>query len=158
MNPPVWRCMQVSIASYQRESRLKLQLVGCEVVMAKQGGFLGSLVIDFSRLYPPDETGYREPAKGLVVECPWRLFEGQKLLVGCDDERRHIDECGASLIGQTLLSARISSPGFTLRAAFDDGRVLWVYPCDSAFLSDDEPRSRWYVVGRDLMEVGVSRR
>ncbi|GEM_PF-3400356 len=148
----------MSAESYALEVRLLRQLRHAKCIVAKEGGFTGSLLIDFDQLYGADARGYREPAKSLVVESPWRLIIDQSLVAGSDDDSELINREVSKLEGHSLLSARVILPFFTLRLRFDGAIEFWAIPCDArSFETDDDGGSRWFITGRDIKEPAERR-
>jgi hypothetical protein len=150
--------------AYRSQAKRLRSLRGDVCVRAMTGAGTWALLLDFGMLHPPDAAGYREPEKGLVVECPWRLETAVAVLVSSDDgyssvhvpAARSPAEIDAALqvcLGKRVEHITVYRPSFMIRLTFSGALRLWVFPVDSrAYQDDSGPYCCWYLVGRAFPE------
>lgn len=129
------------------------QLNGEECVRAEIG-YGRSLLLDFGRLHPPDSSGYQEPEKSLVADCPWRAERHAEIIVGSGDDQDGIDGKLALCVGKRVTEIAVYRPSFMLRIQMAGGVTIWFFPDDAReYAAESEyPRSAWYVTGRSFPE------
>lgn len=97
---------------------------------------------------------------GLMIYCAWRVESGDEILAGCYETTEE-GACDVSpvesLIGRTVVHAKVSQPGFDLKIEFNDGRRIALF-CDQT--EEDEANYSFFVddlvysvVGKGVIEV-----
>ncbi len=151
----------MTFKAFVAQARHLRALRGELCVRAKTGAYAWALLLDFGTLAPPDHRGYRQPQKGLVVECPWRIETRSAVIVASADA--HVtDAAGRRVqmegliegkiqicVGKRIARVSVYRPSFMACVQFTDDLKLWIFPEDSADyeIVSEDPRCSWYVAG-----------
>lgn len=119
-------------------------------VRASEGGFSGALLLDYGTLHPPDQDGYHQPDKGLVIECPWRLENSTDVIVGSGDQSDIVESRVQTCVGRRVRQIEVHPPSYMACIRFDGDLALWIFPDDSSdYTTQSEyPRNPYFVAGR----------
>jgi hypothetical protein len=128
-----------------------------------------TLLLDFGVFGPPDESGYRQAERSLIVECDWRLETATQVLAGsgsrhvafdpaAGDCEVHVEddaELGPSvlrLVGRRVAAAEVFPPSYMARVEFDGDLTVWIFPDDPKDYTEesDDPSVPWFVTGSVL--------
>ncbi len=135
--------------AYATQARILRSVRGETCVRAETGAYAWSLLLDFGTLQAPDADGYRAPAYGLVVECPWRLEDRTQVVAGSNDDAETVDARLQLCVGRRLTRVVVYQPSFMVHIYLEDGLSLWVFPDNPRdyAASTEPPYSAWYVAG-----------
>jgi hypothetical protein len=139
----------MTLRALEAQAQHLRRLNGERCIRAGIGG-ASALLLDFNLLNEPDETGYRLPELYLVASCPWRIETSENVIVGYFDRDEVLPDRVQICVGQTISSASVVLPSYTVRVTFSSDLTIWIFPCDSEdyALYGEYPSSPWYVGGR----------
>jgi hypothetical protein len=140
----------MTLRAFAAQARHLRALRGETCVRAATGAYAWALLLDFGMLHGPDDAGYREPEKGLVVECPWRVEDPRGVVVGSADDDERIHEGVRVFLSKQVVAVTVYRPGFMARVRLTEGVTLWMFPERAAdFTASSEDISvPWYLTGR----------
>jgi hypothetical protein len=139
----------VTLKAFQAQARHLSALPDAVCFRAATGAHAWVLLLDFGALGPPDERGSRQPDFGPVVECPWRLEDGLRVIVGSGDQDEVIAPRIQACVGRRVIGTEVLTPSYTARVRFEGDLTLWIFPDDSKDYaeSSEHPSCPWYLAG-----------